>query len=158
MKTYFTLGFSAALIGILAWFFLSDSGLNRISPIQVSDLNGQTYTLGNQQKVLVNFWATSCPSCVQEMPLLTQLQQDFAGEDFTVLAVAMSYDDEKLIRQFVAQRKLPFPVVFDKTGQIAHHFGDILLTPTNILLDGQGRVIYKKIGKPDLDKMTQLLQ
>jgi thiol-disulfide isomerase/thioredoxin len=157
MKTYFTLGFSAALIGILAWFFLSDSGLNRIQPLQVTDLNGQTYTLGTQQKVLVNFWATSCPSCIEEMPLLSQLQQNFAGNDFTVIAVAMSYDDKKLIRQFVAQRKLPFPVVFDKTGQIAHHFGDILLTPTNILLDDQGKVLYKKIGKPDPAKVAQHL-
>jgi thiol-disulfide isomerase/thioredoxin len=107
--------------------------------------------------VLVNFWATSCPSCIEEMPLLSQLQQNFTGNDFTVIAVAMSYDDEKLIRQFVAQRKLPFPVVFDKTGQIAHHFGDILLTPTNILLDDQGKVLYKKIGKPDPAKVAQHL-
>jgi thiol-disulfide isomerase/thioredoxin len=158
MKRSFSLGFAVALLAILGWFFLSDSGFNRIDSLTVKDLNDQEHTIGQGGKVLINFWATSCPSCVEEMPLLSQLHQEYKTQGFKVIAVAMSYDDPALISRFVAQRKLPFPVVFDRDGTIAQHFGDILLTPTNILINEQGRILYKKIGHPDPNKIRQAIE
>ena len=58
--------------------------------------------------VLVNFWATSCASCVAEMPQIAGTFDQFKGRGFETLAVAMSYDAPALVARFTESRRLPF--------------------------------------------------
>lgn len=118
-------------------------------PIALSQLHGQT--------VLIDFWATSCPGCVKEMPKLVDLYERNHAKGFELLAVAMNYDDAAQIRQFAADRKLPFPVVYDSSGAIAHAFGDIKLTPTSFLIAPDGHIVEQTIGDPDFAKLQRRL-
>jgi peroxiredoxin len=97
----------------------------------------------------VNFWATSCVSCVQEMPKMIETYKKFAPRGYEMVAVAMSYDHPNQVAQFAKDRALPFRVALDSNGAIAKSFGDIHITPTTFVLDRQGRVLKRYLGEPD---------
>ena len=103
--------------------------------------------------VLVNFWATSCTSCVAEMPQLVATHLRFQARGFETLAVAMSHDAPASVAQFAESRRLPFGVVIDNTGAIARAWGDVKLTPTTFLLDRRGALVERYVGAPDFDAL-----
>jgi peroxiredoxin len=111
--------------------------------------------------LLVNFWATSCVTCVAEMPQIVATHDKFKGRGFDTLAVAMSYDPPAYVARFAQSRALPFGVAIDNTGAVAKAFGDVKMTPTTFLIDKQGRIVKQYLGAPDfaaLDKLiTELL-
>src|SRR6218665_2578157 len=83
--------------------------------------------------MLVNFWATSCTTCVKEMPQIVATHEKYRTQGFDTLAVAMSYDPPAYVASFAESRKLPFGVAIDNTGEIARQFGKVQLTPTTLL-------------------------
>ena len=117
--------------------------------IQMSALKGKV--------VLVNFWATSCSGCVEEMPQIRQMYEQYVKEGLTVVAVAMDYDNPDYIKAFVAKNRLPFTIVHDTQGSIAKAFGDIQLTPTTFLIDREGRIVKRYVGVMDFKEIRQLI-
>ncbi len=107
--------------------------------------------------VLVNFWATSCPGCVKEMPDMIEAYRDYKDKGFEIVAVAMSYDPPNYVANFVQTRQLPFPVSLDVTGEHARAFGDVQLTPTSFLIGKDGSVLDQKLGELDFDKLRAQL-
>lgn len=99
--------------------------------------------------VWVNFWATTCSTCVAEMPRVVTLHQRFRAQAFDTLAVAMSYDPPASVARYAETRQLPFGVVIDNTGAIARAFGDVQATPTSFLLDKHGGIAKRFTGAPD---------
>jgi peroxiredoxin len=107
--------------------------------------------------LLVNFWATSCVSCVAEMPQIVTTHQKFKARGYETVAVAMDYDQPAAVAHFARSRALPFGVAFDKTGEVARAFGDVKLTPTTFLIDKQGRVVTRYLGAPDFVALERLI-
>jgi peroxiredoxin len=99
--------------------------------------------------VLVNFWATDCAPCVEEMPGLVANWRKYSPRGFETLAVAMSYDAPALVSSFAQSRALPFGVVIDNTGEVAGRFGDVRFTPTSVLIDKRGNIVRRWVGKTD---------
>jgi thiol-disulfide isomerase/thioredoxin len=97
---------------------------------------------------LVNFWATSCTTCVKEMPMMASIYTSYAPKGYRMVAVAMDYDTPAFIANFVDTRKLPFEVVHDTTGAIAKAFNDTKLTPTSYLINKQGQIAKRYVGEP----------
>lgn len=108
--------------------------------------------------VLLNFWATSCASCVEEMPQITGTHQKFKARGFDTLAVAMSYDPPASVADFAVSRGLPFGVVIDNTGAIAKGFGDLKVTPTTYLIDKRGAIVRRYVGAPDFEALHVLIE
>ncbi len=108
--------------------------------------------------VLVNFWATSCTTCVAEMPEIVETWRKFNERGFETLAVAMSYDPPAYVANFAQSRALPFGVVIDNTGAIAQGFGDVKLTPTTFLLDKRGGIVKRYVGAPDFKDLHTLVE
>ena len=147
---------SAAVGGLL----LSGCSRREAAPaVSYTLLDGQTRELKAQsgKVMLVNFWATSCTTCVHEMPQIVATHQKFSGKGFDTLAVAMSYDPPAYVSNFAQSRQLPFGVAIDNTGAIAKAFGDIRLTPTSFLLDKRGGIVKKYVGEPDFAAVHQLI-
>lgn len=122
-------------------------------------LNGQRATLADYQGkvLLVNFWATTCASCVQEMPELVRTHQQFKDRGFEMVAVAMSYDPPNWVANFAHSRRLPFAVALDHDGALAKSWGDVSLTPTTFVVDKHGRIVKQYLGAPDFAALHRLI-
>jgi peroxiredoxin len=144
----------ALVAGILFWggkgmapdstFVLLDG-----SKKQTTDLRGQVS--------LVNFWATSCVTCVAEMPEMVRTYEKFKGRGFVTVAVAMQYDPPSYVVNFVTSRKLPFDVAIDNTGAVAKAWGDVQITPTTYLLNKRGEIVKRFVGNPDFTELHALI-
>ena len=108
--------------------------------------------------VLVNFWATSCMTCVAEMPKVIATYEKYKARGFETLAVAMSYDPPAYVSNFAQSRKLPFGVVIDNTGAIAQSFGAVQLTPTTFVIDKRGEIVKQFVGEPDFPALHALVE
>ncbi len=94
--------------------------------------------------VLINFWATWCGPCKEEMPALKRLKESFAGSSFELLAITTDQQVEG-IRTFVRALGLEFPVLLDDTKDVSAAFG-VRGLPTTVLMDRQGRLVGRAVG------------
>lgn len=118
-------------------------------PIVLDELRGKV--------VLVNFWATSCPGCIKEMPDMVESYKLYKDRGFEIIAVAMSYDPPNYVLNFVQTRQLPFPVALDVDGEHARAFGNVQLTPTTFIIGKDGRILEQKLGELDFVRLNALL-
>jgi peroxiredoxin len=107
--------------------------------------------------VLVNFWATDCAPCVEEMPAMVANWRRFSPQGFETLAVSMSYDAPALVANFAQSRQLPFPVVIDNSGEIARRLGNVEFTPTSLLINKRGEIVKRWVGKTDFAAIAPLI-
>jgi peroxiredoxin len=107
---------------------------------------------------LVNFWATSCTSCVAEMPKMVATYEKYKSKGYDHLAVAMSYDPPSYVVNFAQTRKLPFGVAIDNTGAVAQAWGDVKLTPTTYLVNKRGEIVRRYVGEPDFGELHELIE
>jgi peroxiredoxin len=126
--------------------FITLSGQN----LATADLRGKV--------VLVNFWATSCVACVEEMPQIVEAWKKFSPRGYETIAVAMSYDHPNLVADFAQKRALPFQVALDADGAVAQGFGNVNVTPTTFLLDRRGRIVKRYLGEPDWAEFHALVE
>lgn len=120
------------------------------SVLRTADLRGKV--------TLVNFWATTCVTCVKEMPALVATHEKFASRGYDTVAVAMSYDPPSWVVNFAQSRQLPFKVALDNTGNIAKAWGDVKLTPTTYLVDKQGQIVKRYVGEPEMGALHALIE
>ncbi len=107
--------------------------------------------------VLVNFWATDCAPCVEEMPAMVANWRHFEPQGFDTLAVSMHYNAPALVANFAEARALPFGVVIDNTGEIAKRLGGVQFTPTSLLIDKHGAIVRRWVGKTDFATVGPLI-
>ena len=115
--------------------------------ISTKDLKGSVY--------LVNFWATDCPGCIEEMPGLIDTFNKYKNKNFTVIAVSMFYDPPSRVLSYTKKNKLPFPVTLDLDKNIMNSFDDIKLTPTSVLINKKGQVVNTIIGVLDFKDLHE---
>ncbi len=149
----------AALAAIAAAVYLG-TGRSTAPPSTFVLLDGSTRTTADLKgKVtLVNFWATSCVSCVAEMPQIMATHEKYQARGYQTLAVAMSYDPPAYVVNFAQSRKLPFGVAIDNTGAVAKAWGDVQLTPTTFIVDKRGEIVKRYVGAPDFAELHQLIE
>ena len=107
---------------------------------------------------LVNFWATSCTTCVAEMPKIIAAHEKHKARGYDTLAVAMSYDPPSYVVNYAQTRKLPFKVAIDNTGAVAKAWGDVQLTPTTYVVNKRGEIVKRYVGEPDFAELDRLIE
>lgn len=107
---------------------------------------------------LVNFWATSCTTCVAEMPHMVETFDKYKAKGYDMVAVAMSYDPPSYVVNYTETRKLPFKVAIDNTGAVAKAWGDVQLTPTSYLVNKKGEIVKRYVGQPDFAELHRLIE
>jgi thiol-disulfide isomerase/thioredoxin len=122
------------------------------NPVSLSDFDGQVR--------LVDFWATWCAPCREEVPMFKEFQEQFGPDGFTLLAISMD-DDGELVQEFVAEHDIPYPNLLGN-AEIEETFGPIVGYPMAFLLDRDGTIIETFVGaKPRNvleEKIRQLLE
>ena len=107
---------------------------------------------------LVNFWATSCTTCVAEMPQIVSTYDKYKAKGYDTLAVAMQYDPPSYVVNFAETRKLPFKVAIDNTGAVARAWGEVKLTPTTYIVNKRGEIVKRYVGAPDFAELHKLIE
>lgn len=140
------------VVAVLGWVWFAPTGLQRAPDIELTTIDGRSVSLAGLrgQPVLVTFWATTCPSCIKEMPHLISLYRELAPRGLEIIGVAMNYDPVADVIALSKQRAIPYPIAHDTQNLAAQAFGDVRLTPTNILIDPDGRIVQQHIGEMDM--------
>ena len=120
---------------------------------QLEDMDGEKYSLESYRGkvVILNFWATWCPPCRREIPSMEALHQAFRDEAFAILAIN-EWETEDHVFAFMGQLPVEpgFPILLDLDSAVATSFG-VKGLPTTLLLDPQGRIVYRAVGGRDFD-------
>lgn len=150
---------TAAVLGAGAWVY-SSAGQTVAPESTFVLLDGSKKTTADLkgQVTLVNFWATSCTTCVAEMPEIISTYQKYKDKGFNTLAVAMSYDPPSYVVNYVESRKLPFQVALDNTGSVAKAWGDVKLTPSTFIVNKRGEIVKSFVGAPNFAELHQLIE
>ncbi|QPK63745.1 TlpA family protein disulfide reductase [Methylomonas sp. LL1] len=153
--TFFILG----LLSTGIWFWQTQT-VASAPAVSFQTIKGESIDLtglkGNP--VIVTFWATDCPGCIEEIPHLISLHQQYSRRGVNIIAVAMHYDPPNHVLEMAASKQLPYAVALDPTGMLAQAFGNVQLTPTTFLIDGTGAIVMQKIGIFELSGMQQRLE
>ena len=122
--------------------------------------NGRTVTRSDfgGKLLVLNFWATWCPPCLEEMPSLDQFQKRFAGSGVVVLGVSVDRSD-RLYRDFLKKASVSFLTARDPEGRISAGYGTYKY-PESYLIDRTGKVVQKIIGPTNWtdEKMISYVQ
>ena len=152
-----TMAASAVLLGTALLYSTSSSKAPEATFVL---LDGSLRTANDfRGKVtLVNFWATSCATCVAEMPMIVRAHEKYRSRGYETLAVAMSYDPPSYVVNFASTRKLPFAVALDNTGAAAKAWGDVKVTPTTFVVNKRGNIVKRYVGKPNFVELDKLIE
>jgi len=112
--------------------------------ISLPDLQGKLHGLPKGEVVLLNFWATWCPPCRQEMPSMVALSNKYADKGLKMIAVSVDRDTDAL-KKFVQEYKLPFLVLHDKDSSASTAYG-VFRYPETFLIGRDGKVKAHLIG------------
>lgn len=121
-------------------------------PLELSDLQGKKHRLADYrgQVVLVNFWATWCVPCREEMPSIERLRASLEGRPFAVLAVNLA-EPESRIHKFLEAVPLRFPVLLDRDTRTTRAWQAKLL-PATYIIGPDGAIRYRHLGELDWSK------
>ncbi|ESS72157.1 redoxin domain-containing protein [Methyloglobulus morosus KoM1] len=108
--------------------------------------------------VLITFWATSCGSCIKEIPHLIALYKQFHQQGLEIIAVAMAYDPPDRVVAMAKELNLPYPIVLDITAEHARAFGRIWATPTTVLINPEGTLAKRVVGAFDPADMQNRIE
>ncbi len=120
------------------------------------DLNGKTWTLSDLkgQVVFVNFWATWCPPCREEMPSMQKVYETLPRDKFKMLAV-LNKDKPEVARSFAAKRGITMPILNDQDNKVGPKYG-LTGLPETFIIDKKGVVREKFIGPAQWDSPAVL--
>jgi peroxiredoxin len=144
------------------WEGLGVIRLSGYSPLDFTlpTLDGDSIALSDfkGKVVLINFWATWCGPCREEMPSLERLYRHFKYEKFALLAVDVMEPPEK-VKKFARRYNLSFPILLDRRGEISAKYAANAI-PTTFIIDKEGKVVGKAIGprKWDGDHAKDLIR
>jgi peroxiredoxin len=110
------------------------------------DLDGRTHSLADHrgEVLIVNFWATWCPPCREEMPSMERAWQRVKGQGIVLLAVNVG-ETEDQVWSFTSDYPVSFPMLLDAGGNIVERW-PVQGLPTTYVVDPEGRLAYRAIG------------
>lgn len=125
--------------------------------VRLSDLRGKT--------VFLNIWATWCPPCIQEMPLIERLHRAMRGRSFIILAASQDtgLDSAAKVRKLVRELELTFPILLDPKRELTISYR-LTGYPETFIIDKEGTIIQRIIGMRDwtssewMSALTQLAE
>ncbi len=132
------------LIALFLILFMGPAGA--ADPAMV-DLQGKTHQLSDYRGkwVVVNYWATWCPPCRDELPELVDFHEKYSKDSAVVLGINLEQIDQDFLRNFVDENFISYPVLLGSSSS-ANLFGKVMALPTTFVLDPNGRMVARRVG------------
>jgi len=128
----------------------------RVAGFTLPDLEGKQITVGQSGKItVINFWATWCPPCREEMPELNQFARKY-HQSLLFYAVNIQ-EPSSTVSEFLKQNNYTMPTLLDSDGTVAKHFR-ISAIPTTIVIDEEGLITYRKSGAMTMSELEEVLK
>jgi len=154
----------AALAALAAWHLASPK--ERTGPVSTGDaapaftrdtLDGRRVSLGDYRGrvVLVDFWATWCGPCHLQADILAPLYAEYRERGVEFLSVSVG-EDAATVRDFIASKPSPFPVLVDPADELTPTYGIVAL-PTVLIVDKAGKVTFFNFGISDAETLRKAL-
>ena len=150
------------LLGLIAWlWFRPPAGVseeNRVAlPWQVTLPVGQVLTSDalKGKVVLVNFWATWCPYCRKEKPVIDAFWKDYRGRGFEVISISVDDPPEK-IAAWMQDKDYTF-MAAPTNASVAAAFGHVASVPTSFIVDADGHIRHKIAGQVHYPRLEKLI-
>ena len=149
MKKYWS-GLFLALA--LTWAGIATAAGN----FTLTDAQGKTHRLADYrgQWLIVNFWATWCPPCLEEIPDLVAIKE--TRKDVQVIGIAMEFQDAKQVMQFADGMFVNYPIVLGDR-KISESVGQVDGLPTTFIYDPQGRLADRHVGKVTRKQLEKII-
>lgn len=155
-----TLGAVGLLLGAGVYLWLEPPAPPAQPELTLEDLDGQQHALTDYrgELVVVNFWATWCPPCMEEIPMLIEAQEALRAQGLRILGPAM--DDKAAVARFVERQGMNYPVFADpaQVGPALSALGDTQgALPYTVVIDRDGKLVESHHGKLDRDEFDALI-
>jgi peroxiredoxin len=149
----------AALLCLLPFGPAGATAVGDLAPdFARTSLDGRQASLSSLRGrlVLLNFWATWCAPCREELPAFSKWQHAYGARGLQVLGVSMD-DEAEPVRHFLAARPVAYPVVMGD-AQLGERFGGVLGLPLSYLIAADGRVVARFQGEANLPAMEAMIR
>lgn len=135
-----------------------DVGPEPVPDLTLETLDGTSIDLAAQEGklLLINFWATWCAPCREEIPDLKALHTDF--DNLTVIGIALDRKGREVVEPFARKLEINYPIVIDEAGTAEAAFGPIPGLPTTILVSQEGQITKRVVGIFPTEDMKPTLQ
>ena len=123
-----------------SWVFELSFPDARGAPVSLASVRGRL--------TVVNFWATWCPPCIEEMPELSRFHEEFSSKNIKVIGLAV--DSPSNVREFLSSRNFSYPLLVTggSSSELAKKLGNsVEALPYTVMIDEKGNVIKQKVGK-----------
>lgn len=122
----------------------------------LTDLQGRSLKLSDLRgkAVVLNFWATWCPPCKEEIPWFVELQKRYGSQGLQIVGISMDDGDQKDVERFAAENSINYPILFAK-DKVAEQYGGIEFLPTTFYIDRNGVVmdrVYGQTGRYEIER------
>lgn len=168
-KWVIIIGTSLLAAGILFWWVGRYDSLDSMEEEPVSlthvpdfllyDLENQPVRLSDFQGklLLINFWATWCPPCMEEIPHLEKLFQNYAKKGLMVLGISVDEAGREHVQRFIKKNGISYPIAMSQK-KLEKDFGGIRGIPTSFLIDRSGKIVKKWVGYRDYSFFESLIK
>jgi peroxiredoxin len=148
------------LSGVAVHYYIKWTGPYYLPEITLETLDGKPFSLTELRgkPVLTVFWASTCATCLEELPALLRFYDDYAARGLEIVGIVIYYDNLDSARALVKNRKIPYRILLDRAKKATHAFRNVHYTPTTFLADPDGRIIYRQQGRTDFDLLREKIQ
>ncbi len=125
----------------------------------LQNLDGEMVSLSDYKGkvVFINFWATWCGPCRQEVPAFVELQEEYGKDKLVILGISLDQGDLSVVREFSEQYKVNYEILYG-TPQVVADYGGIRSIPTTFVVDAEGRLRDGRVGFPGKDIFKNVIE